>query len=75
MAASTQVIPLPTSVEMVEVLAVRMALIFAKELGFHKVILEGDSKIAIRAMKGDDYSVASFGHIVSDIKALSAHFR
>ena len=75
MAASTQVIPLPTSVEMVEVLAARRALIFANELGFDKVILEGDFEIAIRAMKCDDYSVASFGHIVSDIKALATQFR
>ena len=75
MAAATQVIPLPASVEMVEVLAAQRALIFANERGFDKVILEGDSEIAIRAMKCDDYSVASFGHIISDIKALSAQFR
>jgi len=75
MAASTQVIPLPTSVKMVEVLAARKAFIFANELGFDKVILEGDSEIAIRAMKCDDYSAASFSHIVSDIKAVAAQFR
>ncbi|XP_075633885.1 uncharacterized protein LOC142606414 [Castanea sativa] len=75
MATLTQVIPLPTSVEMVEVLAARRALIFAKELGFDRVILEGDSEIAIRAMKSEDYSSAPFGHIILDIKALSSHFR
>ncbi|KAK7840860.1 hypothetical protein CFP56_016170 [Quercus suber] len=75
MAALTQTIPLPTSVEMVEVLAARRTLLFAKELGFEKVILEGDSEIAIQAMKFDAFSVAPFGHIVSDIKALSSHFR
>ena len=71
MAAATQIIPLPTSVEMVEVLAARRALIFVNELGFDKVILEGDFEIAISAMKTDDYSAASFGHIIADIKALS----
>ena len=60
---------------MVEVLAAQRALIFAKELGFDNVILEGDLEIAIRAMKSEAYSVAPFGHIVSDIKALSTHFR
>ena len=75
MAALKQVIHLPTSVEMVEVLAAWRALFFAKELGFEKVILEGDSKIVVRAMKSDDFSVAPFGHIVFDIKSLSAHFR
>lgn len=39
MAALIQVIPLPTSVEMVEVLVAQRALIFAKELGFDKFIL------------------------------------
>ena len=74
MAVATQVIPLPTSVEMLEVLAARKALIFAIELGFDKVILEGDSEIAITAMKSDGYSAASFGHIIADIKALSTYF-
>ena len=67
-------VALPTSVEMVEVLAARRALIFANELGFDKVILEGDSEIAISAMKIDGYSAASFGHIIADIKALSPQF-
>ncbi|KAK7832298.1 hypothetical protein CFP56_026625 [Quercus suber] len=75
MAALTQVIPLPTSVEIMEVLAARRALIFAKELTFDHIILEGDSDIAIYAMKGEGYSTASFGHILSDIKALVAHFK
>jgi len=47
MATLTQIIPLPTSVEMVEVLAAGRALCFAKELGFDHIILEGDSEIAI----------------------------
>ena len=75
MAALTQVIPLPTSVEMVEVLAARWALSFAHELGFDHIILEGDSDIAIRAMKGESFSAASFGHILADIKVLFSHFR
>lgn len=75
MTALTQVIPLPTSVEMVEVLATRRALIFAKELTFDHIILEGGSDIAIHAMKCDSYSAASFGHILADIKSLAAQFR
>ena len=75
MATLTLVIPLPTSVEMVEVLAAQRALIFAKELDFDHVILEGDSEIAVRAMKSEGYSATSFGHILSDIKVLSTHFR
>ena len=75
MAALTQVISLPISVEIVEVLAARRALIFALELGFDQVILEGDSEIAIRAMNSDDYMAAPFGHLIADIKALAPHFR
>ncbi|KAK9992866.1 hypothetical protein SO802_022569 [Lithocarpus litseifolius] len=75
MAALTQIIPLPASVEIVEVLAARRALIFAKELGFDHVILEGDFEIAIRAVKSEDYFAATFGHIITDIKALSSQFR
>ena len=75
MAALTQVIPLPISVEMVEVLAARRALSFAHELGFDHIILEGDSDTAIRAMMNGSFSSASFGHILADIKVLSSHFR
>ena len=75
MAALTQVILLPTSVVIVEVLPARRSLIFAIELGFDHVILESDSEIAIQAMNSKDYSAAPFGHIISDIKALSSHFR
>ena len=47
MAASTHIIPLPTSVEMVEVLAARHAICLARELQFNKVIVEGDSEVVI----------------------------
>ena len=47
MAAFTQIIPLPTSVETMEVLAVRSAIGFAQELNLDQIILEGDSKITI----------------------------
>nr|XP_023927696.1 uncharacterized protein LOC112039084 [Quercus suber] len=75
MATLTQVIPLLTLVEMVEVLAAQRALIFAKELGFDHVILEGESKIAVQAMKREGYSATSFGYIFSNIKVLSTHFK
>ena len=49
MAALSQKIPLPTSIEMVEMLAARHALWFAQKLGFGKVIVIGDLKIVIDA--------------------------
>ena len=74
MAAFTQPIPLPTSVEMVEVLAARGALCFAKDLSSNKVILEGDSEIIIKALKSSSPS-SSFGHIIKDIMVLSSSIR
>ncbi|KAL0016533.1 hypothetical protein SO802_003602 [Lithocarpus litseifolius] len=68
MAAFTQPIPLPTSVEMVEVLAARGALCFAKDLGFKKICVEGDSEIIIKALNHGGLSSSSFGHIIADVK-------
>lgn len=51
MAALSQKIPLPTSVEMVEVLVARHALWFAQELGFRKVIVEGDQRSPLMPFK------------------------
>ncbi|KAL0003980.1 hypothetical protein SO802_011541 [Lithocarpus litseifolius] len=72
MVAFTQPIPLPTSVEMVEVLVARGALYFAKDLGFNKVIVEGDSEIVIKALNYGGLSSSSFGHIIKDVKVLSS---
>ena len=72
MAAFTQQIPLPTFVEMVEVLAARGALCFAKDLGFNKLIMEGDYEIIIKALSSNGLSASSFGHIVQDIKMVSS---
>ena len=47
MAALSQQIPSPTSVEMVEVLVARQALVFANELVFDNLVMEGDSKTVI----------------------------
>ena len=74
MVAITQPIPLPTSVEIVEVLAAWGALCFAKDLDFNKVILEGDSKIIIKALNRGGLSSSCFGLIVKDIKMMSSSF-
>ena len=50
MAAFTQIILLPTSVETMEVLAACSAIGFAQELSLDQIILEGDSKITINAL-------------------------
>ena len=74
MAAMTQQIPLPASVEMVEVLAARRALWFAMELEFDRLIVEGDSEVIINSIKEGNMSHSAFGHILQDIISLCSLF-
>ena len=74
MAALSQQIPLPTSMEMVEVLAAHRALVFAKELGFDKVIVERDSANTITSINGGHMDHSALGHVLLDIKRLFSSF-
>ena len=74
MAALSQQIPLPTSMEMVEVLAARRALVFAKELGFDRVVVEGDSANTITSINGGNMDLSAMGHVLLDIKSLISSF-
>ena len=74
MAAFSQPIPLPTSVETVEVLAARSAMCLARDLNFDQVIFEGDAEVIIKAINNGDFSSSNFGHIIRDIKLLSSAF-
>ena len=74
MAAFTQTIPLPTSIEMVEVLAARNALVLANDLSLNQVQLEGDSEKIINALSKGGKDSSSFGHILLDIKLISSAF-
>ena len=75
MAAFTQTIPMPTSVEIVEVLAACSALVLANELSLNQVQLKGDSEIIINALSKGGKDSSSFGHILMDIKLLSSAFQ
>lgn len=76
MAALSQQIPLPTSVEMVEVQAARRALLFSRELGFERLIIEGDLELIINAITGGEAMFTSeFGHILQDIHSLESSFQ
>ena len=41
---------------------------FAKELGFDKVVMEGDSETVIKAILGDYMDCSYMGHVQQDIK-------
>ena len=74
MAALAQQIPLPALVEMVEVLVVHWAVVFAKELGFDKVIVEGDSATNITSINGGHMDYSVLGHVLMYIKCLFYSF-
>ena len=50
MAALSEKIALPSSVEVLEMVAARRAAVFAAELGFQRVIFEGDDAGVIKAL-------------------------
>ncbi|XP_075664253.1 uncharacterized protein LOC142633879 [Castanea sativa] len=74
MVSLSQQIPLPSTVIEVEALAARRALILAQEIGFTRVVLEGDSQTLITALKTSSHTLAHFGHIAQDIRYLASSF-
>ena len=74
MASLSQLVPLPPSVIEVEALAARRAMELALELGFHNIIVEGDSEILIKVLQQQHRSLASFANDANDIFFLASHF-
>jgi hypothetical protein len=64
MISLSQKIPYLGSSIMMEVLALRRALLLAIEMGFQSVILEGDSEIAVKAVTRGVGLYANYGHIM-----------
>ena len=60
--------------EMVEVLAACRALVFAKELDFDRVIVEGDSANTVTSINGGHMDHSAMGHVLLDIKSLFSYF-
>ena len=48
-------------------MAASRALKFAAELGFNKVVLEGDCEVLIKALKGRDQFLSTVGLVMNDI--------
>ena len=62
---------MPFSSDLVEALAAVRAISFAHELSFSNFILEGDSELVIKALKSNDESLSSFGHILASAKSIT----
>ncbi|KAL0012228.1 hypothetical protein SO802_007336 [Lithocarpus litseifolius] len=75
LAALSERIPLPSTVEDVEALACRKAISFSIELGLQDVVFEVDSEIIYRHLISDSTCMTAFGHIVDDSRWLSKSLR
>ena len=62
---------LPLSVAVVEVIATKKALQFAKDLGLSSIILEGDSKTTIDKLKRKKSSLTEYGHLLDEAKEVA----
>ncbi|XP_050290021.1 uncharacterized protein LOC126728200 [Quercus robur] len=74
-AALSQRISLPSTVEMAEALAARRAMEFARELILFDVILEGDCLRVVRALNASGGCNTLYGHVVNETKRLGAALR
>ena len=53
----------PSTVENLEILAARRAVIFAAELGLQQAHFEGDSELEVKALQMGTMFSSSFGHL------------
>ena len=69
-------IPLPLSVAMVEALACRRAILFAKELSIFYATFEGDAEIVTNALRDGGLNHPKFSHVINDSLVLASglHF-
>uniref|UniRef100_A0A7N2MBI7 RNase H type-1 domain-containing protein n=1 Tax=Quercus lobata TaxID=97700 RepID=A0A7N2MBI7_QUELO len=74
-AALSERITLPPTVEVLEALACRKAVSFVIDLDIHDVVFEGDSEVIFKHLSSDQPSMAAFGHIVDDARSLAARLR
>lgn len=56
----------PHTLDYLEMMAARRAVIFAQEIGLQQCHFEGDSEIIIKALKAGDMFFSFFGHLVRD---------
>ena len=68
-------IEMPPTVEVLEAMAVRRAMIFMEELGLRHAVFEGDSELVVKALVGLCPDRSSIGHIIKDCKSLRGVFQ
>ena len=72
LAALSQKIALPQSVEMAEALATKRAVQLATEMSFLRVMVEGDCKRVVQALQAHGRSLTLYGHVIVDACRIGA---
>ena len=75
MASLAERITILASVEGLEALAARRAVIFSLELGLHRVVIEGDTEIVFKALSRECSDCSCIGHIIKDCTSISGFFQ
>ena len=74
-AALAEQIPIPDSVFTLETLVARRVVLFARDLGLHHVVFEGDLESSIHAISNRLLLHSSCDHIIHDILLFSRSFQ
>ena len=75
MGSLAEKIEMSSTVEVLEALAARRAMLFMEELGLRHEIFEGDSELVVKALVGHCLDRSSIGHIIKDCKSLRGLFQ
>ena len=75
LAALSQKVEPVQSVDMAEALAARRAVVFARELSFFEVQIEGDRLRIIQALQASNRCYTLYGHIIDETKRLGSLLR
>ena len=75
LAALSEKVRLPASMEVLEMLAARRAATFARELGFSRVCFEGDAELVVKCFQSGSVSNALTGHLVKDFMSIRGYLQ
>ena len=75
MGSLAEKIEMPATVEILEAMVARRAMLFMEELGLRYAVFEGDSELVVNALVGHCPDRASIGHIIKDCKSLRGLFQ
>ena len=66
LAALSEKVRLPATIEVLKVLVAQRAATFVRELGFSRVCFEGDAELVVKCLQSGSVSNALTSHLVKD---------